>query len=151
MKKVLFKAIGLVVLVVLISSCSWAGFVSVATRDAYIRVAPDENSNEVANVTKFYPLYVLAQAGAWYRVRGWMGEEGWILAAQVSPSRSLVVKKIKVVLHAGPGTKYRSVAPLFKGYVLKVVDKKGPWYRVMLVDPPDGIEGWVHSSMVWGN
>ena len=138
-------------MVVMVSSCSWAGFVSVATRDAYIRIAPDENSNEVANVTKYYPLYVMAQAGEWYQVRGWMGEEGWIMATQVSPSRSLVVKKIKVSLRSGPGSGYRNVTPLFKGYIVKVLERKGPWFKVMLVDPPDGTEGWVHSSLVWGN
>lgn len=139
------------VFVIIVSSSSWAAFVSVATRDAYIRIAPDENSNEVANVTKFYPLYVLAQAGDWYRVRGWMGEEGWILASQVSPSRSLVVKKIKVSLRSGPGTRYKNVTTLFKGYILRVVEKKGPWFKVVLVDPPDGTEGWVQSALVWGN
>jgi len=51
-------------------------------------------------------------------------------------------------LRSGPGTRYQKVTDLYQGYLLAILAKKGNWYQVKVVDPPEGKTGWVKSNLV---
>ncbi|MCU0641051.1 MAG: SH3 domain-containing protein [Candidatus Margulisbacteria bacterium] len=53
-----------------------------------------------------------------------------------------------VNLRSGPGTGYAKVSELYQGYVLDILGRKGSWYKVEIVDPPEGITGWIHRKFV---
>ncbi len=66
------------------------------------------------------------------------------------PSLSLAaevvsVKKDNVNIRSGPGTEFPVTMELFKGYPLKVVEKKGDWFKI---NDFENDSGWIFSSLV---
>ncbi len=66
------------------------------------------------------------------------------------PSLSLAaevvsVKKDNVNVRSGPGTEFPVTMELFKGYPLKVVEKKGDWFKI---NDFENDSGWIFSSLV---
>jgi len=55
------------------------------------------------------------------------------------------VKKDNVNVRSGPGTEFPVAMELFKGYPLKVVQKKGDWLKVTDFEKDSG---WIYSSLV---
>jgi uncharacterized protein YgiM (DUF1202 family) len=53
-----------------------------------------------------------------------------------------------VNLRSGPGTGYAKVSELYQGYQLAILGKKGRWYKVKLVDPPEEMTGWIRNNFV---
>lgn len=147
MKKVLFLVF---IFLVFASSPCLAKFVSVITTEAFLYEEPDYFSEIAAGIPKDYPLYVLKKSGDWYKVRDWLWTVGWIPTSEVCSDRTLIVRRIKVNFRSGPGPKYKKIATLYKGYILKVLGRKYKWYKVKLIDPPNGTVGWIYRTLVWG-
>ena len=66
------------------------------------------------------------------------------------PSLSLAaevvsVKKDNVNVRSGPGTEFPVTMELFKGYPLKVQEKKGDWLKIKDFENDSG---WIYSSLV---
>ena len=66
------------------------------------------------------------------------------------PSLSLAaevvsVKKDNVNVRSGPGTEFPVTMELFKGYPLKVLEKKGDWFKI---NDFENDSGWIFSSLV---
>lgn len=66
------------------------------------------------------------------------------------PSLSLAaevvsVKKDNVNVRSGPGTEFPVTMELFKGYPLKVLEKKGDWVKIKDFENDSG---WIYSSLV---
>ena len=137
-----------------VSVPAWAGFVSVTTTEGFLYKPPEVNpDNIVIGMPPYYPLYVLAKnkTCTWYKVKDWMGTVAWIPAKDVTNKRrTVIVRKIRVNFRTGPGTRYRRICKLYKGYILEVLGKKGYWLKVKMVDPPKGTVGWVYRRLVWG-
>ena len=141
----------IVSLVFLFSSASWAGyFVSVSTNDAFLYEKPSVKSEIVIGAPQHYPLYVVGKSGKWRKVKDWMGTVGWIHASDICSKHTLIVKKFRVNFRSGPSRRYRKIDTLYKGYTLKVLQKKGYWFKVQVVDPPEKTIGWIYRTLVWG-
>lgn len=56
----------------------------------------------------------------------------------------LSVKTDNANVRTGPGTNYPVVMELFQDYPLKVVKKKGNWYKIADFEKD---EGWIHNSI----
>ena len=69
---------------------------------------------------------------------------GFSSAAQ---AKMLSVSGEDVNMRSGPGTKYRVMWELGKGFPLIVLKKKGEWYRVRDFE---GTIGWVHKDVTNG-
>ncbi|MEA3466783.1 MAG: SH3 domain-containing protein, partial [Thermodesulfobacteriota bacterium] len=55
------------------------------------------------------------------------------------------VKKDNVNVRSGPGTEFPVTMELFKGYPLKVLEKKGDWLKIKDFENDSG---WIYSSLV---
>ncbi len=143
------KTILAILFLLLVASTSLAGYVSVATTDAYVYDMPDETSQVILGVPQYYPLYVFAKARGYYKVKDWYGNRGYIHNSDVSQKRTLIVKKFKVNFRRGPSRRYGVIRSLTKGQTLLYLAKKGYYYKAKLVDPPDDTVGWIHRSLVW--
>lgn len=62
------------------------------------------------------------------------------LAAEV-----VSVKKDNVNVRSGPGTEFPVAMELFKGYPLKVTQKKGDWLKIVDFEKDSG---WIYSPLV---
>lgn len=145
------KAVFFFFMFFLLASTSWAGyFVSVSTSDAWIYENTSTKSEIAIGAPQHYPLYVLAKAGKWRKVKDWMGTVGWIRASDICDTHTLIVRKYRVNFRSGPSRRYRKIDTLFKGSILKVIKKKGYWFKVQVVDPPNKKIGWIYRTLVWG-
>jgi len=60
-------------------------------------------------------------------------------------AQDVSVKKDNVNVRTGPGTKFPVAMELFKGYPLKVLEKKGDWLKI---DDFENDKGWIFSALV---
>jgi SH3-like domain-containing protein len=83
-------------------------------------------------------------------VSDYLNLKGWVQTSALSSDRTLIVTRVKVMLRSGPGKGYSIVTRLYQGQILKYLGCYKSWYKVKVVDPPDGGEGWVKKTLVWG-
>lgn len=70
----------------------------------------------------------------------------FFLIPSLSLAAQLVsVKKDSVNVRSGPGTEFPVAMELFKGYPLKVIEKKGKWLKITDFENDSG---WIFSSLV---
>lgn len=124
--------------------------VSTKVAGVKLRAGPGSSYKQIAEMPKYHPLKVIARSGKWYKVVNWMNTRGWIYGPLLSNVKTVVVKKWEVNLRSGPGTRYKRITRLYQGYTLRVLKRSGSWYKVIMVDPPKGIKGWIHRKLVWG-
>ena len=60
-------------------------------------------------------------------------------------AQTVTVKKDNVNVRTGPGTEFPVSMELFKGYPLKVHEKKGDWFRI---SDFENDKGWIFSTLV---
>ena len=94
-----------------------------------------------------YPLQVIGKKGKWYKVRDFEGDTGWVYASLTNTQAHFVVKKSKVNMRSGPGTKYRVVAQAKRGVVLKTIKQVKGWAKVR---HENGVTAWVARHLLWG-
>lgn len=69
----------------------------------------------------------------------------FFIPANVLVAQTVSVKKDNVNVRTGPGTNFPIAMELFKGYPLKVLQKKGDWLQIS--DFEDD-KGWIYSKLV---
>ncbi len=69
----------------------------------------------------------------------------FLLPALGFAAQTVSVKKDGVNVRTGPGTNYPVYMELFKGYPLKVLEKKGDWLKV---SDFENDKGWIFHSLV---
>ncbi len=69
----------------------------------------------------------------------------FLIPALTAAAQTVSVKKDGVNVRTGPGTNYPVYMELFKGYPLKVLEKKGDWLKV---SDFENDKGWIFSSLV---
>ncbi len=128
-----------------------AGFVSTIKEGVRLRTGPGTEYKILMDMGKYWPLRVLAKSKNWYKVENWMGKRGWVYGPLTSyKTKTAVIRKVKVNFRSGPGTRYRKIATLYKGYIVKVLKKYYRWVKVKVVDPPEDQVGWVYRTLLWG-
>ncbi len=68
-----------------------------------------------------------------------------LLVPSMLPAETVSVKKDNVNVRSGPGTTYPVAMELFKGYPLKVIEKKGDWLKIKDFEEDSG---WIYSPLV---
>jgi SH3-like domain-containing protein len=68
-----------------------------------------------------------------------------VLPTQVARCEYLTVVKDGVNIRSGPSTRKEILWEVFKGFPLKVVEKKGGWSQVMDFE---GDKGWIYSPLL---
>lgn len=131
----------------LVAGAVQAKMVSVNRPMVNMRSGPGLNSSVAWQLDRGYPLQVIGTRGRWYRVRDFEGDVGWVYAPLTSLQPHVVVKKAKVNIRSGPGTRYRVVAKANKGVVFRTVKSIKGWIKVR---HHDGVTGWVARHLVWG-
>lgn len=65
-------------------------------------------------------------------------------SSSVALAEMVSIKGDDINMRSGPGTKYKVIWKLGSGFPLKVLRKKGSWYRVQDFE---GTIGWVHRNV----
>ncbi len=149
MKKFIKKKIIVVALsIVLVSSTLVnAERIAVSVNAAIVRSGP-EKSYEIAweNLDKNYPLFVLEKKDAWYYVRDYENDTGWIHESNIGKTEAVISKKNKCYVRSGPGRDNSIVFVVDNGVPFRVLKRSGAWLKIQ---HSDGDKGWIHEALVW--
>ncbi len=148
--KILFNKKLIVVLAsiaLILPSMVQAERISVSVKSAVVRSGPDA-SYEIAweKLDKNYPLFVLEKKDAWYYVRDYENDVGWIHKSYIKKTDSVISKKDTCYVRSGPGRNNDVVFVVNNGVPFKVLKRKGKW---MKIEHSDGDRGWIHEMLVW--
>lgn len=113
---------------------------------ANIRARPEIKSDTLWQVEKFYPLIIIEKRDAWYRIKDFEGDVGWIHGSLVDSTPTVIVKVNRANIRVDAGTQYDLVFDAQKGTPFKVLEKKGKWIKIQHAD---GDTGWIFSSLIW--
>jgi len=136
----------LTVLLVLVGVAAASDRMAVKVDTANIRAKPDQQSDTLWQVEKYYPLLILDKKESWYRFKDFEGDVGWIHDSLVDDTPTVIVKVNRANIRADAGTQYDLVFDAQKGTPFKVLEKKGRWIKVQHAD---GDVGWIFNSLVW--
>jgi SH3-like domain-containing protein len=136
----------IMILLVLLSSVSYAERLAVSVSVANIRSGPGKNYDVLWEIEKYHPLNVFKKSGKWCHFRDFEGDEGWIHESLIRKIPSIITKKEKCNIRSGPGTGFAVLFSVEKGIPFKVIKRKGSW---IYIQHADGDKGWIHKSLVW--
>jgi SH3-like domain-containing protein len=136
-----------VTLVLLTASVASARMVSVTGNKVNLRSGPGTNYAILWELGKGYPLRVIGSRGGWLKVVDFENDEGWVSNKLVSRSPYLIVKKNRINIRGGPGTRYRVVGQANYGVVFRTLEKRSGWVKIR---HENGMVGWVQRGLLWG-
>jgi len=134
---------------ILLVSSSAAFAVCVKASTANLREGPGTNHAKSWVVYRYMPFKKIGKKDDWVNVEDVDGYKHWIHDDLVTDDvRCAVVKKDKINVRSGPGTKFSKTAlsPVEKYYAFKIVETKGSWVKVQ--DEVNN-EGWILDSLLW--
>lgn len=146
---------------VFILNCAWFGLIflmmvspafaadrlTVSVNSAIVRTGPGTDYDIAwENLDKNYPLEMVNKKGAWYYVRDYENDVGWIHSSNVATWDSVITKKDNCNVRSGPGTNSSIVFVVNNGVPFKVLKRKGKWIKIQ---HSDGDTGWIYNSLVW--
>lgn len=94
-----------------------------------------------------FPLRVLAHRGSWYKVIDFERDTGWIYKKSLSALPHFIVKRKRVNIRSGPGTKYKLLGQANYGVVFRTLTIKKGWAKIKHAD---GLVGWIRRDLLWG-
>ena len=112
-----------------------------------MRSGPGTNYKILWQLDRGYPLWIIQKKEKWYKVRDFEGDTGWVYAPLTNRDAHVVVKKNRINVRSGPGTRYRIVAKAKRGVVFTTVKRAKGWVKVR---HQEGVTGWVARHLVWG-
>ncbi|MBU0630729.1 MAG: SH3 domain-containing protein [Candidatus Margulisbacteria bacterium] len=115
-----------------------------------LRAGPSEVDEVKIDLPRNYPLRILKRNGSWALVTDWLNCRGWVESNLITGESTGVVRRSNVTLRSGPGTRYSRRSKLYQGTIVKLLGKKGVWYKILVIDGPEQIEGWLHGKFLWG-
>jgi len=142
----IFRSLLLAAIVLGVGTALAAERVSVSADIANVRAQPNTQSDTLWQVEKYHPLLVVEKRGAWYRIKDFEGDTGWIHGSLVDKTPTVIVKVQRANIRTGPGTQYDLAFDAEKGTPFNVIETKGSWKKIRHAD---GDEGWIFSSLVW--
>ena len=92
------------------------------------------------------PLRITAEHGHWRRVQDHDGQGGWVHYALLSGSRTVLVERDMLMLHARPDQNAPVVAALESGVIARLGKCDPNWCRVSV----GGFRGWADKDALWG-
>ena len=127
-------------------------FVSLAQPGVRMRSGPGPSYPAMHRLAlPHQPLEVVAEAGAFWRVRDAAGREGWLPANALSTQRTAVVApwnhgRGRFALRAAPAEDAPLRAWLQGGVILHLRRCDGHWCEATV----SGFTGWVRQDLLWG-
>lgn len=95
---------------------------------------------------KDLPLEITAEHGHWRRVRDRDGAGGWVHYSLLSGTRTAIVEKDMMDLHARPDPQTVVMARLELGVVARIEKCDPDWCRLSV----GGYKGWAPKQHLWG-
>ncbi len=133
-------------LVIMSSSLAWAERMAVAVPIANIRSGSGTKYDIIWKVGKYHPFLVIKKSGAWYRVRDFEQDEGWVHNSLLGNIETVITQKNNCNVRSGPATSYDSLFIVEKGVPFRVLKRKDNWINVQHAD---GDQGWIYKTLVW--
>lgn len=132
----------------LAAGAAHAQFLSVGENAAILYDAPSRAAKPLYVVSRQYPLEVIVNLEAWVKVRDASGALTWVERKSLVEQRTVVITAPVAEARVRPeeGAPVAFVAA--QNVVLELLGTMtGGWIRVR---HPDGANGYLHSSLVWG-
>ena len=92
------------------------------------------------------PLRITAEHGHWRRVEDRDGMGGWVHYSLLSGTRTVLIEKDMLTLHARPDATAPVMAALEMGVVARVAECGGEWCLLR----SGGFKGWAPKARLWG-
>ncbi len=125
----------------------WAERLALAVNKANVRSGPGTAKYEVIwEIEKYHPIQVVQRQGDWIFFKDFEGDEGWIHKRLVDKTPTVITRKDMVNIRSGPGTDSAIRFKAEKGVPLRVMERKGEWFRIQSAY---GDKGWIHRKLVW--
>ncbi len=112
-----------------------------------LRSGPGQNYSVIWELGRGFPLRVLSSKGNWIKVQDYENDTGWVHKKFLDRKAHLIVKKKRVNIRSGPGTRFRIVGKANYGVVFRTLERKKGWVKVK---HENGLTGWVLRSLLWG-
>ncbi len=109
--------------------------------------APSLKSNRLFVVGRHLPVEVVVTLEAWAKVRDSSGDLTWVEKKFLSEQRYVIVTAPTAQVRASPDPSSKLLFEADRDVVLEFVESLTGWVRVR---HPDGINGFVRASEVWG-
>ncbi|MEW6181988.1 MAG: SH3 domain-containing protein [Bacillota bacterium] len=131
---------------------SESGQILIAREVINLRSGPGTNYAIVGKTSAGQKLTGLGKQGEWYKVSLSGGKTAWIAGwlvkpeapAEASAGEDVIAQQV-LILRSGPGLDYGASGSIEKGQMLRVLDKRGEWYRI---SHSSGQTGWIAVSLV---
>lgn len=142
------RALAVALLLAAGAAAQAADFLSVKENAAVLYDAPSREAKPLFVVSRHYPLEVIVNLEAWVKVRDHAGALSWIERKLLTDQRMVVV----VAPSAEARQRPEEGAPLAfiaaQNVALELLGvAPGGWLRVR---HPDGADGYLRASFVWG-
>ena len=143
----MIRAVTLTALLSLVAASSAAaGEIYVEGASARMRSGPGTNYSILWEAPRFTPFEYLAKYKDWYAVRDFEGDVAWVQESVIGAGKAAIVTNKKANIRSAPSQESGIVFWVEKGYLFRVLDQKGDWYKVR---DKDNSEGWVNAPLVW--
>lgn len=134
------------VFISLLPVVAWAELIYVEGEWGRIRSGPGTEYQILWEAPRYTPLEYLAKYQDWYAVRDHEGDVGWVHEQVVGKGQAAIVTNPTANVRKGPSTDNPIVFKVEQNYLFKVLETKGPWYKVQ---DTEGDTGWIYNSLVW--
>jgi SH3-like domain-containing protein len=125
-----------------------ADFFSVGEKAAVLYDGPSREAKALYVVSRHYPLEVIVNLEAWVKVRDHAGALSWIERKLLSGQRMVVVTAPSAEARQRPDDGAPLAFVAVQNVALELLGTlPGGWLRVR---HPDGANGFVRASVVWG-
>lgn len=110
--------------------------------------SPSSQGKKLFVVSKFYPVEVIVDLGAWVKVRDSLGQLAWVESSQLATKRTLLVTTDQIDARESADTNARLIFKAQKDVVLEFIEAgSAGWVKVR---HKNGLTAYVQASEVWG-
>jgi SH3-like domain-containing protein len=136
------------VLLLAAATAAQAQFLSVGENAAVLYDAPSRNAKPLYVVSRHYPLEVIVNLEAWVKVRDHTGALTWVERKTLVDQRMVVVTAPAAEARVRPEDGAPAAFVAVQNVALELLGMvPGGWLRVR---HPDGADGYLRTSLVWG-
>jgi SH3-like domain-containing protein len=130
------------------ATAAQAQFLSVGENAAVLYDAPSRNAKPLYVVSRHYPLEVIVNLEAWVKVRDHTGALTWVERKTLVEQRMVVVTAPSAEARVRPEDGAPAAFVAVQNVALELLGMvPGGWLRVR---HPDGADGYLRTSLVWG-
>lgn len=140
-------AVFFAMLVLTASNAEAITLVSVDGENVNLRSGPGGNYSIIWELGRGFPLKVIGSKGDWLKVSDFEGDSGWIYKKLTAKKPHLIVKKKRINVRSGPGSRYKLVGKANYGVVFKTIKSSKDWVKVK---HENGLTGWIKRDLLWG-